>query len=84
MPAQGRTSRKPTVNLSKVLQKILKDEGIEEVDVSARSVDVPTGHLAVILDLSSPHSASHELLKAQRIANKECVKYLQGTRKAVK
>jgi len=84
MTVHRTTLRKPAVNLSKALWKILKDEGIDEVAVSARSVDVPRGHLAVILNLSSPRSASQELLKAQRIANEECIKYLQDKRKTWK
>jgi hypothetical protein len=66
------------------LKERLMDEDIKAVTVRAQSVDVRGGHLAVILTLTSPNSSHTERLKAERIANEECVKYLQDRRKTVK
>jgi hypothetical protein len=65
------------VDFSETLKKRLNDEGIE-LAVTAGSVDVPRGHLAVILTLSSPDPSLGQRLKAQSIVNEECIKYLHS------
>lgn len=69
---------------SKTLKERLRNEDIKEVTVTAQSLDVRGGHLAVILTLTSPDSLPAEWLKAERIANEECIRYLQDRRKTVK
>jgi len=69
---------------AKALKERLRNEDIKEVTVRAQSLDVRGGHLAVILTLTSPNSLHTERLKAERIANEECIKYLQDRRKPVK
>ena len=63
-------------DLSEGIKKRLRNEGIE-LAVSAGSIDVPGGHLAVILTLSFPDSLPDQRLKAEHIANEECIKYFQ-------
>jgi hypothetical protein len=63
-------------DLSEGIKKRLRNEGIE-LGVSAGSVDVPGGHLAVILTLSFPDSLRDQRLKAEQIANEECITYFQ-------
>jgi len=63
-------------DLSEGIKKRFRNEGIE-LAVSAGSIDVPGGHLAVILTLSFPDSLPDQRLKAEHIANEECIKYFQ-------
>jgi hypothetical protein len=72
-----------TVDFSKILKERLSKEEIE-LRVSAGIVDVPGGHLAVILTLDSPDSLPDQRRRAERIAEEECVKYLQGSEKTAK
>ena len=80
MHAHRNASKESTVGFSRTLNERLRNEAIEKVTISAHCVDVPRGHLAVILSLNSD-STPDERLKAERIANKECIKYLQEGRK---
>jgi hypothetical protein len=84
MARHRRELDKTRVDFSKVLNEKLRNAGIDEVDVSAGSIDVPNGHLAVILTLSSPTSLPIERRKAERIANEESIKYIQDRRKTAK
>ena len=85
MVTHRNASRKYSMpTFSKALKERLRNEAIKEVTVKAQSVDVPRGHLAVILTLTSPDSLPAERLKAERIANEECIRYLQDNRKTVK
>jgi len=68
-------------DFSTALKQRLRREGIEVI-VSAGTVDVPRGHLAIVFTLSVPDS-SRELdlkldqrLRAEDIARETCVKYL--------
>jgi hypothetical protein len=83
MPSHSSTSRKSTVDFSKTLTERLSKEEIE-LAVSAGTVDVPGGHLAVILTFSSSNSLPDQRLKAESIAREECIKYLQGGDKTVR
>jgi hypothetical protein len=71
------------VDFSESIKERLKSEGIE-LAVRAGSVDVPRGHLAVILTLSFSDSSQDQRLKAERIANEECIKYFQHGDKTAK
>jgi len=70
------------VDFSKTLTERLRREEIE-VSVSVGTIDVPEGHLAVILTLSSSNSLFNQRQRADSIANEECIKYLQDNSKAV-
>jgi hypothetical protein len=70
------------VDFSKALTERLRREEIE-VSVSVGTIDVPEGHLAVILTLSSSNSLFDQRQRADSIAKEECVKYLQDSGKAV-
>ena len=67
-------------DFSAALKQRLRGEGIE-IAVSARIVDVPRGHLAVVLTLSSPDSSGEldlrldQRVRAESIAREACVKY---------
>ena len=70
------------VELSTSLKDSLSKEGIE-LTVSVGSVDVPRGHLAVILTLSAPDASLDQRLRAEQIAKEECVKYLQDNQETM-
>ena len=84
MVSHRRELGEPTVDFSEALKERFRNAGIDEVAVSVGSIDVPRGHLAVVLTLSSPKSSPSKWLKAKCIVNEECVKYLQDKRKASK
>jgi hypothetical protein len=70
-------------HFSTTLKEKLSNEGIE-LAVSAGTIDVPAGHLAVVLTLSSSNSLPDQRLRAERIVNDEFIRYLQDSGKAVK
>ena len=70
------------VDFSKALTERLRREEIE-VSVSVGTIDVPGGHLAVILTLSSLNSLFDQRQRADSIAKEECIKYLQDSSKAI-
>jgi len=65
-------------DLSSALKNKLGRERIE-IRVTAGTVDMRSGHLAVILTLSSSQDSvsQDQKQRAERIANEECIKYLQ-------
>ena len=83
MTTHRNKSRKLMVEFSKILKERLSKEEIE-LAVSARSLDVPEGHLAVLLTLISQGSLPNQRLKAERIANEESIKYLQNSGESTK
>jgi hypothetical protein len=64
------------VEFSASLKERLSREEIE-LTMSVASVDVPRGHLVVILTLSAPDASLDQRLRAEQIAKEECIKYLQ-------
>ena len=77
MPRQRSLSGKSEVDFSTTLKERLSKEKID-LAVSAATVDMPRGHLAVIFTLSLPDASLDQRLKAEHIAMEECVKYLQN------
>jgi hypothetical protein len=73
-------ARNSTNALSTALNEKLRNEGIE-LGVSAESIDVLAGHLAVRLNLDTTDASEDQIRKAERIATEECVSYLRGTGK---
>ena len=69
------------IDFSKTLKERLRREEIE-VAVSVGTIDVPEGHLALILTLSSPEFLLAQRNRADSIAKEECIKYLQDRGKA--
>jgi hypothetical protein len=80
MAKYRRVSGSQTVDFAAALKERLGKEEIE-LAVSAGTVDVPRGHLAVIFTLSLPDTSLDQRLRAERIAKEECIKYLQDGRK---
>jgi len=76
MPRLRTVSKKSAEDFSANLKKKLSNEEIN-LGVKVETVDVPGGHLAVVLTLSYPDCSFDQRLKAESIARKECVKYLQ-------
>jgi hypothetical protein len=66
--------------LSTALNEKLRNEGIE-LGVSAETIDILAGHLAVRLNLNATNASADKIHKAERIAAEECVRYLCGTEK---
>ena len=81
MPNHRRASGSKTIDFATALEKRLSKEEIE-LAVSAGTIDVPKGHLAVILTFSVPENSLDQRLRAERIAKEECLKYLQDGRKS--
>jgi len=69
------------IDFSKTLKERLRREEIE-VAVSVGTIDVPEGHLALILTLSSSDFLLAQRNRADSIAKEECIKYLQDRGKA--
>jgi hypothetical protein len=83
MAKHRRVSGRQTVDFAAALRERLSKEEIE-LGLSAGTVDVPRGHLAVIFTLSVADTSLDQRLRAERITKEECIKYLQdnaGTRK---
>ena len=70
------------VELATSLKERLGKEEME-LAVSVGSVDVPRGHLAVLLTLSAPDASFDQRLRAEQIAKEECVKYLQDNQETM-
>ena len=76
-----RSNSKNSMNaLSTALNEKLRNEGIE-LGVSAESIDVLAGHLAVRLNLDTTDASADQIREAERIAAEECVSYLRGAGK---
>ena len=78
MSAHRNNSRNSTNAISKALNEKLRNEGIE-LGISAETIDVLAGHLAVRLNLDTTNASADQIRKAERIAAEECVSYLRGT-----
>jgi len=71
-------SKESTDAFSAVLKRKLRKAGVD-ADGSAGIVDLPAGHLAIVLALKYPDSSPEllaERLRAERIARYECAKYI--------
>ena len=78
MPKRKSGSEDVMDDFSTALEQRLRREGIE-VAVSAGTVDVPGGHLALVFTLSSSGELDLKLdqrVRAESIAREACVKYL--------
>jgi len=71
-------TRMSIFDLSSALKNKLGRERIA-ITVTAETVDMRSGRLAVILTLSSSQDSvsQDQKQRAERIANEECIKYLQ-------
>jgi len=69
-------SRKSADDFSANLKERLSNEELT-LGVRAETVDVPGGHLAVVLTLTYPDCSVEQRLRAERIAREECARYLQ-------
>ena len=76
MHLRRKESQTSSVDFASTLKRRLSQEGIE-LTVIAKGVDLPKGHLAVVLTLASHGALSGQKLRAERIVNEECIKYLQ-------
>ena len=80
MGKHRRTPGKRIVDFAAGLKERLSKEEIE-FNLSAATVDVPKGHLAIIYTLDVPDTSPNQRLRMERIAKEECIKYLQHNRK---
>ena len=71
------------VDFAAALKKRLGKEEVE-FNVSAATVDVPKGHLAIIYTLNIPDTSLDQRLRMERIAKEELIKYLQQNGKTGK
>ena len=67
-------------DITTALKEKLKNEDIG-LGISAESIDILSGHLAVMFSLDITNAPEEQIRKAELIAAKECVKYLQHTGK---
>jgi len=66
-------------SLTMILRQRLRNEGIEDVQVEANSVDVHDGQLAAVFAMTFPPSLPDDRkTKIQQIARDECTNYIQN------
>ena len=83
MANRRRAPRRRIVDFAAALKERLSKEEIE-FNLSAATVDVPKGHLAIIYTLNLPDTSLDQRLRMERIAKEECIRYLQHNGKTGK
>jgi len=73
-------SGRKTVDFARTLKERLGKEEVK-LAVTAGTVDVPRGHLAIIFTLTVPNTSMEQRLRVEHITKEECIKYLQETEK---
>ena len=78
-----RAPRRRVVDFAVALEERLGKEEIK-LNVTAATVNVPKGHLAIVYTLNFPDTSLDQRLRMERIVKEECIKYLQNNGKTRK